>query len=197
LSFVRQQYFYARHFTRYLCALLSNLPDEGDRLELAHNLFEEMGFGGLGDKPHAAIYREMMGQLGVQPGSGAPSEATQSLIEAMLLYCQDSNPAVGLGALCLGAEAIVPHVYSQIVQGFRALGEREENLLFFRLHIEEDDKHAVTMRKILDRLAADPVTRSRTREAAKKVIEARAGFFEAITERASRERNRDVAVQFA
>src|SRR4051794_11618252 len=56
-SFVRQQFFYARHFTQYLCALLSNLEQEEDRQALAQNLFEEMGLGGLGDVPHSLIYR--------------------------------------------------------------------------------------------------------------------------------------------
>src|SRR4051812_41215677 len=48
-SFLIQQNYYSRHFTRYLCALLSNMNNETDRLELTENLLEEIGFGDEGE----------------------------------------------------------------------------------------------------------------------------------------------------
>jgi pyrroloquinoline quinone (PQQ) biosynthesis protein C len=182
-AFVRQQYHYARHFTRYLCALLANLSDEGDRNELAHNLWEEMGFGHFGAVPHAQIYREMMARMGVRPETEGPRRATEELVDAMLDCCRDTDPLVGLGALCLGAEAIVPRLYRQIVQGFEGQGEPSENLEFFRIHIEEDDKHAETMRRIIDKaLKANPEYREKLRAGALRVLSARARFFEEIGE---------------
>src|SRR5262249_11317014 len=67
-SYVRQQSYYSRHFTRYLCALLVNITDEADRVELMHNLFEEMGFGDFGNVPHSVIYQRMMKTMGVVVG---------------------------------------------------------------------------------------------------------------------------------
>ena len=66
-SFVLQQYFYSRHFTRFLCALLSNISNETDRLELTQNLLEEIGFGDGNGIPHSRIYRDMMRKMEIVP----------------------------------------------------------------------------------------------------------------------------------
>src|SRR5712692_7774045 len=49
---VRQQHYYARHFTRYLFALISNLTEESDRRALMDNLCEEMGLDEEGKVSH-------------------------------------------------------------------------------------------------------------------------------------------------
>jgi pyrroloquinoline-quinone synthase len=181
LHFVGQQNLYSRHFTRYLCALLSNMAHEGDRLELTENLLEEIGFGDAGEIPHSQIYREMMAKLGVD-ASVAIEPATQHLIDTMYEACRNPNPLVGLAAMCLGAEAIVPHVYSQIIAGFVARGEPVENLHFFQLHVECDDGHAITMRKIIDReLGRNPEQIAILRTTAQRLIEARTLFFETFS----------------
>lgn len=185
LAFVRQQFHYSRHFTRYLSALLCALPDEEDRHALTANLFEEMGLGSPGAKPHALLYREMMIAMGVPPDDrapgSAPNAATLALVSTMLRLCMDEDAVVGLGALCLGAEALVPTIYPLVVDAFRAIGEPEENLAFFLLHIEADDAHARTMQVLIDRaLRADPSSIARLEGAAREAIEARARFFEAL-----------------
>jgi len=181
--FVVQQHLYARHFTRYLCALLSNILIERDRLDLTENLLEEIGFGDEGGLPHAQIYRNMMAAMRIDARDEEPAPATQRLVAGMLEFCRDPNPMVGLGALCLGAEAIVPHVYSQIVEGFRGIGESDENLSFFLIHIEDDDAHAVTMKKIIDReIEKNPLQREVLRRTARAALQLRTEFFEALTE---------------
>jgi pyrroloquinoline quinone (PQQ) biosynthesis protein C len=178
-SYVRQQSYYSRHFTRYLCALLVNITDEADRVELMHNLFEEMGFGDFGNVPHSVIYQRMMKTMGVVRDDEPENAATTRLVETMLDMASDPNPVVGLAALGLGAEAIVPHVYSQIIRGFLLRGEPQENLEFFHIHVAGDDEHAVTMRKILEReIGADPTQRMVVRNAAHRVIRARVRFFQ-------------------
>jgi pyrroloquinoline quinone (PQQ) biosynthesis protein C len=183
-SYVRQQFHYSRHFTRYLSALLANLADEADRRDLVQNLFEEMGLGAFGSVPHAQIYREMMHAMGVRPEDGPPTPETDVLVATMFECSGARRPMVGLGALCLGAEAIVPHLYSQVVAGFEANGEPRENLVFFQIHIEGDDEHAVTMRRIIDReLERDPTSRVDLEYGAARAIAARLAFFRALTER--------------
>ena len=186
-SFVIQQQKYSQHFTRYLCALIANLTEDEDRRELTQNLFEEMGLGGLGNVPHSTLYRQMMAELDIRAEEERAFPETLALVSEMLNACRDENPLVGLAALCLGAEAIVPHVYSQIVHGFEAAGTPLEKLEFFRIHIEGDDEHAVTLRKIIDReVARDPLGLPQLQLTAARLIAARAEFFTAISRNAAR-----------
>lgn len=180
-TFIIQQFHYARHFTRYLCALMGNLPQESDRSALASNLFEELGLSGGTGVAHAVIYRQMMVERQLDDQGTPAHPETLHLVKSMLTACSNSDPLVGLGALCLGAEAIVPHVYSQIVSGFLSVGESLDRLKFFTIHIEDDDEHAVTMRKIIDReISADPRRRQTLRESARKLLVARGQFMMAI-----------------
>jgi pyrroloquinoline-quinone synthase len=96
----------------------------------------------------------------------------------MLTLCRNANPLVGLGALCLGAEAIVPWLYGQIVHGFRAAGFQEAELSYFTIHIEDDDAHAETMRLIIRRAIADSPSRlALVQAAAHAALTARTRFF--------------------
>jgi pyrroloquinoline-quinone synthase len=179
--FLVQQYFYSRHFTRYLCALLSNVVDEEHRRALTENLVDETGLGTAKGIPHSRLYKMMMEKLGVDPSKVELHPATRDLIETMFQSCRNPNPAVGFGALCLGAEAIVPHVYSQIVQGFQAHGEGRDTLEFFYLHIACDDEHALTMKTIIEKEMQTPEQKQSLKCAAARVIAARARFFAAIS----------------
>jgi pyrroloquinoline-quinone synthase len=180
-TFVVQQYFYARHFTRYLCALLSNVVNENDRLQLTENLVDEIGLGHEKGVPHSVLYRRMLKNLGVDPSRHTILPETQGLINTMLESCRNPNLAIGLGALCLGGEAIVPHIYSQIVRGFEASGQTRETLEFFYIHIVCDDAHSDTMRAVMERELKTDEQRTSLRCAAARVIMARARFFGALT----------------
>ena len=94
-AFVLQQHYYSRNFTRYLCALLSNLDREDDRLSLTFNLFEELGLGEGGQVPHTQIYRSLMRQLGVEPGDAPVLPSTQFLVDCMFVSCRDPRSARG------------------------------------------------------------------------------------------------------
>jgi pyrroloquinoline-quinone synthase len=179
--FAAQQYHYSRHFTRYLCALLSNVVNEGDRRELTENLVDETGLGTEKGIPHSTIYRSMLGKLGVDPADHPVLPETQRLIDTMLESCRNPNAAVGLGALCLGAEAIVPHVYSQVVRGFEARGETRDTLEFFHLHIGCDDEHAETMKAIIEREMTSSEQKLTLRCSAARAIAARVRFFRGLT----------------
>jgi pyrroloquinoline-quinone synthase len=180
--FVIQQGFYSRHFTRYLNALMANLAEEYDRHALTQNLFEEMGLGEAKTTPHTQIYRDMMRTMGLRFDDAMPFDTTRHLVDTMLECCRSTNSMVGLGALCLGAEAIVPHIYSTVIQGFEAVGEPRRNLEFFTLHVSCDDEHAITMRNIIARrLQTDPRCRIDLEYGAAKTIAARIGFFNELS----------------
>lgn len=180
-TFILQHYYYSRHFTRYVCALLSNLEGEADRLALVGNLVEELGLGEGGHVPHAQIYRNLMQRFGVKPGDAPVLPSTAFLVDCMFVSCRDPDALVGLGALCLGTEAIVPHIYSQVVQGFRAHDIAEPTLEFFHIHIAGDDMHALTMKQIIDHeLAGNAVKASVLQNSARKAVYARKVFFEGL-----------------
>jgi pyrroloquinoline-quinone synthase len=179
--FLMQQAKYGSYFTRYLCALISNLHDSDDVMRLAGNLAEELGFGEDAGEPHARIFARMLQELGVRQDDMPTFPETDHLIATALHYCKQRNPAYGLGALCLGAEAIVAPLYSDIIDGFLANGVKREQLRFFDLHVACDDDHAETMREILQRMQAErPENATLVLEAAQAMIDARLEFFSGI-----------------
>ncbi len=143
--FLVQQYKYSVHFTRMLCALMSNLKSGDDFLLLAENLCEELGLADAAAEPHARLYAGMLADFGLDPARHETLPETQCFIDTLYMLCRNPDPAVGLGALCLGAEAIVPRLYQDIVAGFLAHDVAPERLRFFTLHIDCDDAHSETM----------------------------------------------------
>src|SRR6266446_3918691 len=107
---------YGAYFTRYLCALMSNLLNAAHVTRLAENLAEEIGFGDGGGVPHAQIYATMLADFGLNPAEQESNPETEALIQTMLTLCRQPGGAAGLGALCLGAEAVVAELYSDLVQ---------------------------------------------------------------------------------
>lgn len=183
--FLVQQGIYSSNFIRYLCALMSNLASNEDVRDLADNLFEELGLeGGHAGVPHHVMYRRMLDRFGLSIEAAQPTEATRTLIAQMLNHCRNPNPAWGLGAICLGAEALVPAVYSDILAGFAGCGVDEDQLDFFRIHIDCDDGHAETLRTIMVRTAIlDPGQLPIMLQAGRDLVEARFDFFSSLQDR--------------
>jgi pyrroloquinoline-quinone synthase len=179
-SFIQQHQVYSRCFTRFLAALLANIVNDQHRLALTQNLFDEMGLGDAGSLPHSTLYRYMMDSMGLLPCT-TPLPSTQRLVDTMFECCKSPNYMVALGAMCLGAEGIVPYLYQWIVDGFQTLGESPDKLRFFTLHIECDDGHAETMNQIIDvELRQTPTALLDLNYGAEKMIQARIEFFEGL-----------------
>ncbi|MCX2796291.1 iron-containing redox enzyme family protein [Microbulbifer thermotolerans] len=179
--FLAQQGLYSAYFTRYLCAMMANLPSNREVLALAENLFEELGLEPDSPQPHHEVYRSMLYRFEVSLESAELLPGTSQLIDTMFRHCRDTRPSAGLGALCLGAEALVPAIYGDIVAGFRACGAADGDIEFFLLHIECDDGHAETIRDIMvDIAAADPGQLGIMLAAGSDLVEARLRFFDSI-----------------
>lgn len=186
LRFLGQQGLYSRNFTRYLCALMANLPRNEDVLHLSENLFEELGLDESGDTPHHELYRAMIARFGIDLAEQTLTPGTFGLIDSMFQHCKDPNPASGLGALCLGAEALVPEVYASIVAGFRAHQVPDKEIAFFLIHIECDDGHAETIRDIMIDIAEkDAQQLNRMLAAGQALVDARLRFFDDILQQAA------------
>jgi pyrroloquinoline-quinone synthase len=180
-EFLVQQGKYSSYFTRYLCALISHLEHGDDVLRLAGNLAEELGYGRSGQTPHSRIYADMLRGFGLALESHPTYPETQNLIDTMFMLCRQPGGTAGLGALCLGAEAVVPAVYARIIEGFRWCGVDMDRLQFFSLHVECDDDHARTMREIITRrVSSSRSSRISALSAGEIAINARLRFFDAL-----------------
>ncbi len=175
---------YGAHFTRCLCALMSNLPNAAHVTRLAKNLAEEMGFGDDGRVPHAQVYAAMLSDFDLDPAGQETYPETEALSQTMLTLCRQPGGAAGLGALCLGAEAVVADLYSDLVQGFIGCGIDSSRLGFFHLHIECDDDHAATMRDIITTMIEqDPSQRVIVLNAGQVALQARLRFLDGVSQR--------------
>lgn len=187
--FLVQQGLYSSYFTRYLCALMANLPDNADVQKLAGNLCEELGLTDDSETPHSLVYRAMLEHFGLSLNGARPLIGTRRLIDTMFDHCRHPDAARGLAALCLGAEALVPVVYADIIKGFEAHGVAAGALAFFHIHVECDDGHAETMRDILVEIAQRDGERIQTMlSAGEALVDARLAFFDAIEAGAERQR---------
>jgi pyrroloquinoline quinone (PQQ) biosynthesis protein C len=180
-EFLVQQGKYSSYFTRYLCALISHLEQSEDVLRLAGNLAEELGYGSNGHTPHSRIYADMLRGFGLTLEKHPTYPETQNLIDTMFMLCRQPGGLVGLGALCLGAEAVVPTMYARIIDGFRGCGVDMDRLQFFAMHVECDDDHAQTMYEIIARrISSSHSSRISALNAGEIAIKARLRFFDAL-----------------
>lgn len=150
--FLIQHHYYSRNFTRFLCAILNRLESLGDIKLLLENMQEEMGIDGDNKLTHSELFQRSLRILGTHPLAESPLPQTVDFTQCIMQLCRSENPVEGLAALCLGAEAIVPLIYKPILLALEGLNVSEEGLEFFRLHIEEDEDHAITMLGVLQRL---------------------------------------------
>ena len=185
-SFLVQHGKYARYFTRYLCALISQLDEGDDVLRLAENLTEELGCGADAEMrtPHSRIYAEMLKDFGIDLDAHPINPETQNLIDTMFMLCRQPHGTAGLGAMCLGTEGLVPALYTRIIKGFRNRDVDLRRLEFFSIHIECDDGHAATMYEILARQTeTSPSCRITALNAGEIAVSARLRFFDALMKR--------------
>ncbi len=148
-QFLIQHAMYSKYFTRYLCALISNLESSEDVILLASNLTEELGLTLSHTTPHSILYRNMLRDFNIHDNELIANESTVHLINTMFMLCKNTDYMNGLGALYLGAEFIVPSFYTSIINGFIGCGIDKSKLSFFQIHIECDDEHAETMKNII------------------------------------------------
>jgi pyrroloquinoline-quinone synthase len=179
--FLVQQGLYSSYFTRYLCAMMANLPKNEYVLRVASNLCEELGLTDDSVTPHSVMYKNMLDHFGVTREGAQPLPGTQRLIDTMFDHCRAPKPARGLGALCLGAEMLVPTLYGSIIKGFQGCGVPDSAIEFFRLHVECDDGHADIMWDIMMEIAErDPDQAVLMANAGEALVDARLAFFTSI-----------------
>jgi pyrroloquinoline quinone (PQQ) biosynthesis protein C len=179
--FLVQQGIYSGYFTRYLCSMMGNLPKSEYVVRVADNLCDELGLTQDHSIQHSTTYREMLASFGLTLEGAKPLEGTRRFIDTMFDHCRDLRAARGLSALCLGAEALVPSIYSHILTGFQGCDVPESTLAFFSKHVECDDGHADVMWEImLDMATNDPDQIPLMVTAGEALVDARHAFFTSV-----------------
>lgn len=176
-----QHSYYSSNFIKYLCSILCQTNDDIKLNKLMDNLKEEMGFEDEDKVTHAEIYQKSLQAIGVNLDDYVPFEETLNLKQAMTKYCQSDDILEGLAALCLGAEAIVPLIYTPIYNALIANGYSGEATEFFRLHIQEDEDHALVMLDIIKELVGhNKESKNKVIRIGQELIELRNAMFNRI-----------------
>ncbi|MEK1909947.1 MULTISPECIES: iron-containing redox enzyme family protein [Pseudomonas] len=186
--FLVQHHHYSRNFTRFLCAIINRLESLDDIKHLMENMQEEMGIDGVGKVTHAELFQRTLRATGTHAMAEKALPQTLDFTQTVMDFCRCENSIEGLAALCMGAEAIVPLIYRPVLQALERLNVSEEGLEFFRVHIEEDEDHAITMLGILEQLVqCSPGARLLAKDVGRQVILKRCAMFDAIWQKVGQE----------
>jgi len=184
-DYAHQYSFYSDGFVKYLRSVIDRLHTEEQKATLMENLIEEEGnpdAENLEDKPHVEIFRAFRTMVGADTAYAAVTPASDTVqIWARLFTekCNSSSVGIGLGAIGLATENIVPTFYpffADAIDNHTDLGPSAS--LFFRIHIDCDDGHGEDLVNITKQLAEDPATREAIRFGTISALNLRAAFWD-------------------
>ena len=202
-DFAAQYGHYSAWFPRYLTAVISKLENAGHRKHLLDNLAEERGelheedlnaIRALGIKdewvqgiPHPELFRRFQKAIAADPDAN-PGIEVSVWRESFLLLIQGNHAVTAVGAIGLGTESVVKHIYHPIIEAIRKHTELSlEEYVFFPLHTEVDDEHGQILMNIAAELAAEgPEKELELRKGMLKALNLRAAFWDDMFERAKR-----------
>ncbi len=182
-KFAEQYYLFSRWFTRYLLAVVSNIPDENARRPLVKNLWEEIG---LEEKEgsHPNLFRRFVKAAGVDMPSLEEADAlpcTRVFIDEYLFICRDGHFLESMGALGPGTEAVVPHFYKPICEGLKKGGRfSKDDIFFFEAHIELDVEHALNIQDAITSYADDEYNQKLIAGGARKILDVRTVLWDGL-----------------
>lgn len=201
-DFARHYHGYSSHFPRYLTALISRLSQAKHRSALLENLTEEAGqyddedldlLAEMGipaewivGVPHPLLFQRFRDALGNQ-GASDESEHIEVVCwrDMFLNTLGDGSPAEAVGALGLGTENIVRHLYVPFVQALEyAPNLSPRDAVFFPLHTAVDDRHQAALGNVAVDFATNPEKRFDISCGMHKALALRAGFWSWLHERA-------------
>lgn len=190
-DYCHQYYFYSSRFTSYLEAVIGRLESEGHRAVLRKNLMEEHGQDPRNPQsiPHADLFQRFRRAAGVTEAYEArtpPCTAVTTWRDRFLQTCMSQPPCVGLGAIGLGTEMIVPTIYRYLHRAVTDHTEmKPDDFLFLTLHMECDDEHAADMKDIsLELCKVSSANREALRLGVSSALDLRAAFWDAMLARA-------------
>jgi pyrroloquinoline-quinone synthase len=184
-----QMYKFSREFNHLLARILVRCADEGARVAIAENLYEELGEGDE-RATHPELFRRFTRAIGIPDEilERVPAEPeTAHLVDTYLGMPERRGYLAALGAVCFASEGIVSMLYAQLRDGI--LGARAlptEALVFFDLHISCDQGHAARLAEVVETRIRTPEHMRAATAAVTEALDARWGFFTAVERRARR-----------
>ena len=169
-------------FTQYMERLLINAPNATAKLWLAKVLVDEYGEGSDGDD-HTTLYRHFLTRTGVGPDqeNHVPlHDDVVDFIRTHLELCSHHHFLVGLGALGPAHEWAIPDMFAPLIKGLRRAGFKEEEILYFPLHVEQDQDHADWLEEALASMISSWEEAELVREGTMLSLAARGRVWDAV-----------------
>jgi pyrroloquinoline quinone (PQQ) biosynthesis protein C/mannose-6-phosphate isomerase-like protein (cupin superfamily) len=173
-----QYYLYCKNFTRYLTALMTNCESDYYRSRLSENLWAEGG-GAEPDERHAELFRRFLrNALEVDLEKIEYQSFARNFFHQYLEFCRNSSPLAASAFLFLGTEGAISRLYGYFCEGLLKVGLPEEQLSFFRIHMECDDQHAITLAELMRSFADQPGWLEQCRSAIDHALNIRKQFLD-------------------
>lgn len=168
-DYARQYGFYSTNFTKALRLVRDRIRSGDERRVLDENLLEEEGnpaSSRLADLPHRELFSRFARQVGANVKYDETSDVCLTVriwTQLFLEKCSAEPVEVGIGAIGLGTELVVPAIYPKLLQAVDRLevAVPEEARMFFSLHVGADSEHG----KVFSRIAEAHATTNESREA--------------------------------
>ncbi len=200
-DFAGQYGHYSDWFPRYLTAVISKLENTEHRRHLLDNLAEESGTLheedliairalGIQDEwvqgiAHPQLFRRFQNAIGAD-SSAKPGIEVAIWRESFLSLIQSNSAVSAVGAIGLGTESVVKHIYKPIIKSISSFTNLSlEDYVFFPLHTEVDDEHGLILLNIAADLAkSGPEAEWELRKGMLKALNLRAAFWDDMYARA-------------
>jgi pyrroloquinoline quinone (PQQ) biosynthesis protein C len=177
-----QYYRYSKNFTRYLTALMTNCESDYYRSRLSENLWEEGG-GAEPDKRHAELFRRFLRRaLEVDVDAIQYQSFADDFFHQYLDFCRNSSALCGSAFLSIGTEGAISRLYGYFSEGLLKAGVPEEQLTFFRIHMECDDEHAITLADLMRSFCDEPGWFEQCKAAIDRALHIRRRFLDDVLE---------------
>ena len=190
-DYAHQYSFYSSYFVKYLDGVINTLGSEDHKAELRENIESEKGNPEaveLAERPHVEIFSQFKKDVGIDlayESANPPSTTALLWRDLFLQKCRSTIPGVGIGAIGIATENIVPHIYKYIVAAIEEHSDHPSDAsFFFRLHMDCDDGHAESLIEVTTDIAKDFETREAIRFGVISSLNLRTAFWDSQYARA-------------
>ena len=191
---------YSRFFPNFLTTVISRLEDPEQRAALMANFVEESGVYDAEDLaalarhgvqrewiegiPHPFLFARFAEAVDAPTGTQHEADQVVCWREVFLGILGSGSPAEAIGALGLGTENVVSHMYRPFVAAIDRLRLAPEATVFFPLHTLIDDEHQLVLQDIATSFADTPAGKTALRHGMIKALNGRSAFWDWLLERA-------------
>lgn len=156
-AFLRQYHYFCKHFVKLLEGLLYNTPlDQVEmRIGLVKTLYSELG-NGRPDRAHITLLNRFAGAVGLTETDLArtvPIPAVEQYMQVLRRLFVESDYLTALGAET-AIEVTAVSEFRYLYPGLQKYScFREDDLEFFKLHLHEEECHALWLLNAVNRTA--------------------------------------------